>query len=82
MTVKKNCWESMKCGREPGGSKSDELGICPAATEKKFDGVNGGSASGRFCWVVAGTLCRGDIQGTFAKKFKDCVLCPFLHEVI
>ena len=27
------------------------------------------------CWEVAGTLCRGKIQGSFAKKLGDCHLC-------
>ncbi len=72
----------MKCGRAPGGIRSEELGVCPASTEKKFDGVNGGDASGRFCWAVAGTLCEGKTQGTFANKFKDCSKCPFLLEVV
>lgn len=82
MKEKRNCWESMKCGRETGGIRSEEFGICPASTEKKFDGVNGGDASGRFCWAVAGTLCGGEVQGTFARKFDDCSRCPFLLEVI
>jgi len=30
---KKNCWEFMKCGREPGGVNAIELGVCRAATE-------------------------------------------------
>lgn len=72
----------MKCGREPGGVRSDELGVCPASTGNKFDGINGGNAAGRFCWAVAGTLCRGEVQGTFAKKSRDCMQCPFLIEVI
>ena len=82
MKDKKNCWESMRCGRETGGIRSEEHGICPASTENKFDGVNGGKASGRFCWAVAGTLCGGDIQGTFAKKFENCMKCSFLLEVL
>jgi hypothetical protein len=28
---KLNCWELKKCGREAGGAKSNEMGICPAA---------------------------------------------------
>ena len=82
MKEKQNCWESMKCGRETGGMVSKELGVCPASTEKKFDGVNGGDASGRFCWAVAGTLCGGEVQGTFAKKIENCMSCSFLLEVI
>jgi len=25
------CWEFIKCGREPGGHRAAELGICPVA---------------------------------------------------
>ncbi len=27
------------------------------------------------CWLIAGTFCRGLVQGKFAKKLKDCRLC-------
>jgi len=39
---KPNCWEFKQCGREPGGLLSDELGVCPASTETRLDGVHGG----------------------------------------
>jgi hypothetical protein len=80
-TQKKNCWEFKKCGREPGGSKVAELGVCPAAQEAMFDGVFGGTNSGRACWVVAGTFCKGEVQGTFAQKFKNCARCEFFRRV-
>jgi hypothetical protein len=79
--MKINCWEYKKCGREPGGSKARELGICSAATESIMDGVHGGSNSGRACWVVAGTLCGGVVQGSFAKKFNECEKCEFYIQV-
>ena len=72
MKKKLNCWEVKKCGRESGGAKSLELGICPSAIEKKLDGTHGGSNAGRACWVVAGTICSGVVEGTFANKYKDC----------
>lgn len=75
--MKQNCWEFKKCGREPGGSKVNELGICPASTEKRLDQENDGKNAGRACWVIAGTLCKGEIQGTFANKFKNCNECEF-----
>lgn len=28
MAIEKNCWEFKKCGRETGGSKVKELGVC------------------------------------------------------
>ncbi|MDP2167081.1 MAG: hypothetical protein Q8J64_01980 [Thermodesulfovibrionales bacterium] len=80
--MKKNCWEVMGCGREPGGKNADKLGVCPAATETRLDGVHGGKNAGRACWVVAGTMCEGAVQGTFAKKFGDCLKCKFLQMVI
>ena len=76
-----NCWEYMKCGREPGGKNANRLGICPAASNTEFDGMNNGKYAGRFCWHVAGTLCNDKVQGTFADKFGDCLECPFYYRV-
>ncbi len=68
----------MKCGCEPGGSKVKDIGICPAATTTKYNGVNKGLNSGRLCWLLSGTMCSGKISGFYADKFfKDCLLCPF-----
>jgi hypothetical protein len=75
--MKTNCWEFKRCGREPGGSMVSELGECPAAKEQRLDGTHEGTNAGRACWVVAGTLCQGEIQGTFAKKFDACEKCDF-----
>ena len=58
---RKNCWEEMKCGRESGGKNADELGVCPAAIDKEFEGVNKGEKAGRFCWAVGGTFCKGEV---------------------
>ena len=76
-----NCWESKKCGREPGGVKTIELGICPAANNQKFHGIHGGKNGGRACWVLAGTLCGGKVQGTFAAKLSACMRCEFYRRV-
>jgi hypothetical protein len=57
---------------------NDFAGICPAFLEKRVDGIHSGRNAGRACWVVAGTMCEGRIQGTFASKFKGCGLCDFL----
>lgn len=77
---KLNCWEVKRCGREPGGSRND-LGICPASIEERLHGIHGGVNAGRACWVVAGTLCNGKIQGTFAVKYEKCELCDFFQLV-
>ena len=79
--VKQNCWEVMKCGRQMKGKNVKELGVCPAAVSNKYDGINDGMYGGRFCWAIAGTLCGGEIQGTYATKLKNCLNCKFLKKV-
>jgi len=61
-----NCWEIKKCGREKGGSKEKELGICPAYPD-----------NGQNCAYLAGTFCGGKVQGTFATKLTTCLSCDF-----
>ena len=78
---RKNCWESKRCGREPGGKHAAQFGICPAALPSDFDGTNQGANAGRFCWAIAGTFCLGKKQGTFAKKLLSCLQCEFLKQV-
>jgi hypothetical protein len=76
-----NCWEAKKCGRQPGGAKATELGVCPAATETRTNNLNHGINGGRVCWLVAGTLCGGVVQGTFASKLANCLKCEFYQAV-
>lgn len=78
---KLNCWEFKKCGREPQGARVQELGVCPAAQEAVLDGVHGGVKSGRSCWIVAGTYCKGEVQGSFAQKYHNCSQCDFYKSV-
>jgi signal transduction histidine kinase len=59
------CWEFMQCGRDV----NDEI-KCPSYPN-----------FGRVCWAVAGTLCAGKIQGTFAQKIDDCRNCKFYKTV-
>lgn len=76
-----NCWEAKECGRQPGGLNVATLGICPATVETRLNSVHGGKNAGRACWVVAGTLCKGVVQGTFAQKFQNCETCEFYVSV-
>ncbi|MBI4690178.1 MAG: hypothetical protein HY754_07925 [Nitrospirae bacterium] len=81
MKLKKNCWEVKNCGRQEGGNRAADLGICPATVEKKLDGIHDGNNAGRACWIVAGTLCKGEVQGSFAQKYKNCEACDFYQGV-
>ncbi len=81
MLKKLNCWEFKNCGREEGGVNTEEFGICPASQSMEFDEVNDGINGGRFCWVVEGTVCNGELQGNRMDKLKDCLNCDFLKTV-
>jgi hypothetical protein len=59
-----NCWEVKKCGREQGGARVEELGVCPAWPDH-----------GRHCARVTGTLCAGRVQGEFSAKLDNCQKC-------
>jgi len=78
---KTHCWEVKNCGRERGGSRESELGVCPASTCKECDKINGGKMGGRLCWALAGTLCGNRVAGTFAQKKASCTSCEFFKLV-
>lgn len=79
--MKKNCWEIKECGREPRGAKAKEWGICPAATKTEVNGIHGGKNGGRCCWAIAGTLCGGKVQGSFASKISTCLNCECYNQI-
>ena len=78
---KLNCWEITHCGREPGGNRTDDRSVCPAAVDVSSNGINGGENGGRICWVVAGTFCRGKIQGEFALETVSCMTCDVFKQI-
>lgn len=39
------------------------------------------SGAGRACWLVAGTMCGGTVQGTAAQKLGNCRDCDFYQKV-
>jgi hypothetical protein len=79
---KQNCWEFKSCGREPGGIRANELGVCPASTALSSNGLNQGKNGGRICWAIAGTFCGGRVQGSFAEKQLSCINCDFFKQVV
>lgn len=53
------------------GCGQNKSGGCPAFTED----------AGRACWLVAGTMCGGRVQGTAAQKLGNCRDCDFYQKV-
>jgi len=45
---------------------SNEFGICPAWPKH-----------GQECATVSGTMCGGEVQGTYAAKLGNCEKCAF-----
>jgi len=79
--MRQNCWEFKKCGRGPGGPHVDDLGPCPVVTYSALNGMHGGKNAGRACWVVAGSLCGGKVQGNEEQKLSACWECDFFNLV-
>ncbi len=76
-----DCWDFKGCGRQPGGAKVAELGVCPAAADATCTGMNSGKNGGRICWAITGTFCGGKVQGTHAQKQVTCMNCDFFKQV-
>ncbi len=76
------CWEFWNCGREPGGARAGELGVCPASNERSAAGINRGLNGGRICWSIAGTFCRNGVRGTNARGIRSCSDCDFYRLVV
>ena len=67
----------MNCGREPRGLRTEEHGVCIAASFHRADGFLGGKNGGRACSFINGTLCTGEVDGTSQNKMKNCKNCNF-----
>ncbi len=59
-SVLSNVLETIRCWEVKGCQKE----ACPA--------YNGKSSR---CWLTVGTLCGGEVQGEFAKKYETCFAC-------
>jgi hypothetical protein len=77
---KLNCWQYKNCGREKGGLLVHLLGECPVAAALKFDGLNGGTAAGRACWLVNKVSCPGSGLGNADSA--GCHSCEFYRRVL
>ncbi len=82
---KLNCWDYVRCGRQPDGENAERFGVCPAAIEKRWDGVHHGTKGGRVCWQIPETRCQEFLKEmfpeTFAVKYQDCRMCSFYDHV-
>ncbi len=85
LSRKLNCWEYMKCGREPKGEKVEELGVCPVAIHPYADGINEGINGGRICWAIVGSYSVYHREGKgpcWQKPPHYCFECEFHKSVL
>jgi diguanylate cyclase (GGDEF)-like protein len=57
----------VRCWEKKGCNKQD----CPAHSKPKCR-----------CWLVAGTMCGGEVQGVFAQKYKSCTECSVYTDAV
>ena len=74
-----NCWEYKDCGRQPGGLMADSEGTCPVATAMYLDGLNGGIAGGRACWMVEESQSGSPLA---CRSNTPCHRCDFFRRVV
>jgi hypothetical protein len=77
-----NCWEFMKCGREIGGERAEDLGVCAAAVYPHADGINRGVNGGRICWALVGNYSCNAGRSSLAGKQVLCYECEFHKKVL
>ncbi|MCK5613344.1 hypothetical protein KAR91_66355 [Candidatus Pacearchaeota archaeon] len=78
---KQNCWEFMNCGKEPEGSKSTYIGVCPVSIKSPMNGINDGKNAGRICWRVAGSLSGNNAMALCDVNVENCLKCEFYNHV-
>ncbi len=76
-----NCWEFMKCGRQPGGEKTKLSGICNVSTSEKNNTTNHGKNAGRCCWQVSKTNHISTPLQSPVLKLINCLDCDFFKKV-
>lgn len=84
MTEKLNCWEYFQCGREVSNQHRSDS-VCNVSLISSFNGTNGGSNAGRYCWHVEGSYCissqanvnKEHDRGTVLFKENFCRSCSF-----
>jgi len=69
-----NCWEVMICGREQGGVNIAEYGVCPAAADASFDGINSGK-----CGIAVADGLGGEVAGDYAAEILRGKLAGLNH---
>ena len=71
----------MKCGYGPGEELAEEFGVCPVASITSLDGTHGGMNAGRCCWMIKGTHCFNETQGSVIGKIEICKECEVYRQI-
>jgi hypothetical protein len=71
----------MACGREAGGRKAGELGICPVSLRSQPEGVSRAAGRGQPCWAFPGNACDHRSDGQPGQDSLACRQCERMQQV-
>lgn len=60
--------------------QDESLGTCWRKLDCDYEDCPVHGMENARCWLIAGTFCRGQVQGKFARKLQDCRLCEVYRE--
>ncbi len=61
-----------------GNKRCWDIMNCPITSRHKCPAYNAGEHR---CWQIAGTWCKGDQQGDFRSKLKNCMMCEAFRRI-
>jgi diguanylate cyclase (GGDEF)-like protein len=64
------------------GFEDEHIPTCWEVKDCKNDGCPVYGKEHQRCWLIAGTFCRGEVQGHFAQKLGSCVKCEVYQEAL
>lgn len=71
------CWEFKKCGREHGGARVAELGVCPVANFIKLANSVHGQSAVRACWAAKAPKPGTEDDIESSDRISNCVNCEY-----
>ncbi len=76
------CWEIKRCGREVGGARVDEYGVCPVSRMMSDHNGDVEEADVVLCWRETNTLCGVVYGGAGAVKMMHCSDCEYYKQAM
>jgi DNA-binding XRE family transcriptional regulator len=66
-------------GSKDGGKHCWDIQACPMEVREKCPAWE--FQSGHLCWFISGTMCKGEVQGSWENKMQICRECKVFHSM-